>query len=171
MRDGYDVVLFYFMPTEGPSDEGLGWYAGKPKTALTQLSKTGQGIVLLHHAILAYSQWSVWDQVVGIQERSFGYYHDQTVRTDVANPEHPITDALKAWEMVDETYTMNDAGEGSEILLTTDHPKSMKTIAWTRQHKNARVFCYAAGHDNQAWLDPNFRRVLDRGIQWAAGRI
>jgi len=42
------------------------------------------------------------------------------------------------WEMIDETYTMADAGEGSEILLTTDHAKSMKTLGWMRQYKNAR---------------------------------
>ena len=171
VRDSYDVALFYFMPTEAPIDEGLPWYAGKPKTALEHLGKTGQGIVLLHHAILAYSQWPLWDEVVGIQERSFGYYMDQTVRTEIAVPAHPITKGLTAWEMVDETYTMNDAGEGSEILLAVDHPKSMRTIAWTRQYGNARVFCYGAGHDNQTWSDSNFRLVLVRGIEWAAGRI
>jgi len=171
VRDSYDVALFYFMPTEAPIDEGLPWYAGKPKTALEHLGETGQGIVLLHHAILAYSQWPVWDEVVGIQERSFGYYMDQTVRTEIAASVHPITKDLTAWEMVDETYTMNDAGEGSEILLAVDHPKSMRTIAWTRQYGNARVFCYGAGHDNQTWSDSNFRLVLVRGIEWAAGRI
>jgi len=35
--------------------------------------------------------------------------------------------------MIDETYTMNDAGEDSDILVTYDQEKSMKTIAWTRQ--------------------------------------
>jgi type 1 glutamine amidotransferase len=65
---------------------------------------------------------------------------------------------------------MNDAGEGSDVLLTTVHPESMKTIAWTRQYKNARVFCYQSGHDNQAYANPNFRKVVARGIHWLAGR-
>jgi type 1 glutamine amidotransferase len=46
----------------------------------------------------------------------------------------------------------------------------MKTIAWTRQYKNARVFCYQSGHDNQAYANPNFRKVVARGIHWLAGR-
>ena len=73
--------------------------------------------------------------------------------------------------MVDETYAMNDAGQGSDILLTTDHPKSMHTIAWTRQFKQARVFCLASGHDNRTYLDPSFRAVVARAIRWLAGRI
>ncbi len=66
---------------------------------------------------------------------------------------------------------MADAERDSNVLLTVAHPQSMKTIAWTRRYKNARVFCYVLGHDNQAWTDSNFRTVLTRGIQWAAGKL
>lgn len=65
---------------------------------------------------------------------------------------------------------MADAGEGSQVLLSTDHPKSMKTLAWARQYKKARVFCLESGHDNQAWANPHFREILRRGILWCAGR-
>ena len=73
--------------------------------------------------------------------------------------------------MIDETYTMADAAASSEILLTGEHPKSMKTIAWARQHSKSRVFCLQSGHDDQTWQNANFREVLQRGIQWVAQRI
>jgi len=171
VRDAYDAVLFYIMLMEGPADDGMPWYAGKPKSALEHLGETAQGIVILHHAILAYPKWSVWSEIVGINDRGFGYYADQTLRLDAADAEHPITRGLSGWQMVDETYTMSDAGAGSRILLTVDHPKSMKSIAWTRQHKKSRVFCFESGHDNQTWRDGNFKEVLRRGILWAAGAI
>ncbi|MBM3236391.1 ThuA domain-containing protein [Candidatus Poribacteria bacterium] len=171
VRDSYDAVLFYIMMMNTPVDEGLPWYAGKPRTALEHLGETEQGIWVLHHAILAYPQWPVWDEIVGIQGRSFGFHVGQTIKVEIANPEHPITQGLKSWEMVDETYTMNDAGADSEILLTVDHPKSMKTIAWARNYKNARVFCDESGHSDEAWSDSNFRKVVSRGIQWVARRI
>jgi hypothetical protein len=172
MRDSYDVALFYSMLTEGPHDEGQPGHSGKPKTALEHLGETTQGIVLLHHAILAYPDWPQWGQIVGIQNRELSaYYHDQMLRVEIANAHHPITEDLSAWEMVDEAYTMANAEGDSDILLTVDHPQSMKTIAWTRRYKNARVFCYVLGHDNHAWGDPNFRTVLTRGIQWAAGKL
>jgi uncharacterized protein len=171
VRDAYDVALFYIMLMDGPRDEGLGWYQGKPKSVLEHLGTTSQGIVVLHHALLAYPQWPTWSDVVGIAKRKFGYYMAQTVATQIVNAQHPITSGLKEWTMVDETYTMPDAeaGAGNDILLTYDHPQSSRTIAWTRTYRQSRVFCYQAGHDNVTWVEPNFRHVLKRGILWAAG--
>jgi len=73
--------------------------------------------------------------------------------------------------MIDETYAMADAGVGSEILLTTTHPKSMTTLAWTRTYKNARVFCLESGHDNETFVNPLFQTVLARGIRWTARKL
>ena len=173
VRDGYDVVVLYIMLTEGPGDEKekLPLYAGNRKAVLEHLGATNQGIVVLHHALLAYPNWPVWSELVGIANRKFWFYHDQHIQVKIANPGHPITQGLHDWEMTDETYTMANAGVGSDILLTLDHPKSMKTIGWTRQFKQARVFCLESGHDNQAWANANFREVLRRGIQWCARRI
>ena len=123
---------------------------------------------ILHHALLAYPQWQVWTDIMGIANRKFGYDHDQKLHVNVVHAEHPITNGLQSWDMIDETYSMADAGEGSKILLTTDHPKSMKTLGWARQYKKSRVFCCESGHDNQTWADPNFREVLRRGILWCA---
>jgi type 1 glutamine amidotransferase len=171
VRQAYDVVLFYIMLMDGPKDEGNPWYAGKPLTALSELGETKQGLFVLHHAILAYPQWQVWNEMVGINDRKFGYYVGEKIRVRVTNPKHPIVTGLKDWDMTDETYTMVDAGADSEILLSVDHPKSMKHIAWTRQYRQSRVFNFQSGHDNLTWVDPNFRKVLERGILWSAGAI
>jgi len=170
-RDAYDVVVFYIMLMDGPKDEGLPWYCGKPRTALEHLGATEQGILVLHHAILAYPQCGVWNDIVGINGRKFSFHIGQSIHVDVANTGHPITKDLQGWDMGDEIYTMNDASpaSGSEILLSVNHPKSMKHIAWTRQHGKSRVFNFQSGHDNTTWVDANFRQVLSRGIAWCAG--
>jgi type 1 glutamine amidotransferase len=166
VRDSYDALVFYFMPREGPTDEG------KPKSALEHLAETGQGLVILHHAILAYPDWPLWTELVGLEDtHTFDYYHDQKMNVCPTDVEHPITAGLSPWTIVDETYDMGDTGEGSEILLTTDHPKSMKTIGWTRAFGKSRVFCCELGHDHVAWQEPNFRTVLERGILWSAGKL
>jgi hypothetical protein len=170
VRDAYDAVVFHIMMMEGPTDEGHPWWGGKPKTALEHLGATPQGIVVLHHAILAYPQWPLWRELTGLANPLFGYHIGLTVTSQVANPSHPITNGLQDWTMVDETYTMDSAGAGNDVLITCDHPQSMKTIAWTRRYRQARVFCYQAGHDNRTWVDPNFREVLRRGICWTTGR-
>lgn len=169
VRRSYDVVLFYTMMNPTPVDEGLPWYAGRQLTALSELGETSQGILVLHHALLSYPQWPLWDELTGLTDRSFSFFHGQSVTSRIVAPTHPIVAGLADWTMVDETYTMADPGDGSELLLTYDHPQSMHAIAWTRTFRQARVFCYQAGHDNVTWVEPCFREVLARGIAWAAG--
>ncbi|MDE0230025.1 MAG: ThuA domain-containing protein [Spirochaetaceae bacterium] len=180
-RDSYDaVVLYFFVHPYSVGDAGRGepqdaeepwFFARKPRAAIEHLGDTQQGIVVLHHALLTYPDWSLLSQLVGIEDRSFAAHFDQHLRIDVADTRHPITEGIASWEMGDETYTMADAQEGSEILLTTAHAKSMRTIGWTREHKQARVFCFQSGHDNQTWQEPGFRQVLQRGIHWVSRRI
>ena len=171
VRDSYACVVFYIMLMEGPRDAGQPGYVGKPKAALEHLGETQQGILVLHHALLAYPQWPVWNEIVGIGDRSFGYHHGQSIQVETADRTHPITDGVSSWNMVDETYTMDDADADSEVVLTTRHPNSMKTLAWTRPHQKARVFCFQSGHDHETWQDSGFREILQRGIHWTARRI
>jgi 2-desacetyl-2-hydroxyethyl bacteriochlorophyllide A dehydrogenase len=168
-RQTYDVVVFYHMLMDGPPDKGA-WYQGAVRAALEELGTTGQGIVVLHHATLGYPQWKLWSDLVGIENRKFGYHQNQQFRVHVADAGHPITRGLQDWDMPDETYTMDEplAANGNTPLLTVEHPKSMKCIAWTRQFKQARVFCFASGHDGQTFSHPMFREVLGRGIRWVA---
>lgn len=168
VRDEYDVLLFYNMPLD-IADDGTG-DASKAKPVLEQLGTSGQGIFLLHHALVAYKDWSFWSDLVGIRDRHIDYFHDEVVSVRVVDPDHPITQGMAGWQMVDETYVMADPEE-SVPLLQVEHPRSMKTIAWTRHFRDSRVFCFQSGHDNQTYVDPNFRRVVLRGIQWCAGRI
>ena len=173
VREAYDVVLFYIMLKDGPSDEGRPGYAGKPHTALSQLGQTKQGIFLLHHAILAYPEWPVWQALTGIETpwADFDYAHDERLTFQVTDPNHPITENLQNWAMIDETYTMPDTDTDSQILLSVDHPRSMRHIAWTRQYRHSPVFCLQSGHDKQTWGNENFQQMVERGILWCAGRL
>ena len=170
-RDRYDVLVFYNMHREIPAAGAKG-YEARLRMALEQLGQTPQGIFLLHHAILAYIGWPLWSNLVGIPDRTLSsYHHGERLRVHIANGAHPITRGLEPWEMVDETYVMDEPQEGSDILLTVDHPRSMSSIAWTRTLGPARVFCFEAGHDNETYVNPSFRTVVSRGIQWCARRI
>lgn len=167
----YDVIVFYNFHQETPGNEKNWWEKGIKET-LEGLGSSEQGILLLHHAILAFPGWSLWSEIAGIEDRKLSRYDmNQIVKTYVTS-EHPITKGLSDWEMVDETYLMNSpSSEDCEILLTTDNPNSMRVLGWTRMYKKSRVFCYQSGHDNQAYSDPNFRKVIANAILWLAGRL
>ena len=57
------------------------------------------------------------------------------------------------------------------LLLTVEHPRSIRTIGWTRTFGNCRVFDFQPGHDPVAWNDRSFRAVLRRGILWCARKL
>ncbi|MDE0088017.1 MAG: ThuA domain-containing protein [Candidatus Poribacteria bacterium] len=157
----YDTVVFYNFHRPYPTEE-------QAKTILG-LTERGQGLVILHHAILAFPEWDKYSDMCGIHERTdFGYFPKQTLQVQVTDPTHPITEGIADWEMGDETYTMKSAGEDSTILLTVDHPNSMDVLGWAREYGNSRIFCLQSGHDNVTYSNPNFREVLLRWIQWCA---
>lgn len=171
-RDNYEVLVFYSMHRPIPSADG----SKQEQRILTSLERSGrtkQGILILHHAILAYPQWEYWSELVGMKDRSFGYHHGQYLHVDIAVGDHPVTRDISPWDMVDETYTMNDAeaSDGNRVLLTVDHEKSMKTIAWTREFNQARVLCFQSGHDNETFVNDGFRTFLARAILWLARRL
>ncbi len=157
----YDTVVFYNFHRPYPTDTQA--------RSILELTERGQGIVILHHAILAFPEWDAFSEMCGIDERAdFGYFPKQTFQVQIADSNHPITEGLTDWEMGDETYTMKSAGEDSTILLTTDHLDSMDVLGWSREYLNSRIFCLQSGHDNVTYSNPNFREVLQRGIQWCA---
>jgi type 1 glutamine amidotransferase len=162
-RNGYDVLLYFNMHREPPNETA--------KAALESLGESEHGLFFLHHGMLDFWEWPLWGDVVGVRHPgTFGYAIGETVHVQIADPEHPVTKGLSPWTMVDKVYELDDAHLGSHVLLTTDHPHSMRTLAWTRQHKRSRVFVTALGHDRLAYADRNFQTVLLKGIQWAAGR-
>ena len=59
-RDAYDAVLYYNMHRETPDDTGP-WFAGKPKSAIVRVLERGQGVTVLHHGLLAFPSWGLWD--------------------------------------------------------------------------------------------------------------
>ena len=166
----YDAVVFYNFHQETPSEDGPDW--GKAaKRVLERLGESEQGIVMLHHGIAAFREWPLWSDIGGMANRYFDWYPEATLRMDVAHPGHPVTRGLGSWVMVDEPYVIPEPGEGNEVLLVTDNPKSGRTIAWVRQYRKARVFCLQPGHDHRAYDNAGFREVLSRGILWVAGKL
>lgn len=166
---GYAAIVFYNYHQATPGEAG-GATGLQVRHALERLGEGPQGIVLLHHALVAFPQWEKWSELCGLRDRAFTTHRDQAFRVEIADPEHPITRGLSDWEMVDETYQIAGVGSQGRILLKTSHPKSMATLAWARTYQQARVFCYQSGHDRQAYDDPNVRAVLARGIAWVSGR-
>lgn len=167
----YDVLLFYDMPrTITPEN----------KNAFEQMLKRGKGVVFLHHALCRYQEgWSDFVRVAGgyyherkwtkdgVEMPASAYKHDVSFKVKVADKSHSITDGIADFDIIDETYARMDFLPGIEPLLISDEPTGSGYVAWTNQYEQSKIVSIALGHDEQAWQNPSFVRLLSQSIQWA----
>lgn len=165
--DTYDAAVFYHFHGNGFGVDLTDEFDQRSREAIPGWGDAGLGMVVLHHGIPAFPDVEAWSEVCGIEDRDVTPHFDQDVPIDVADAGHPITEGLDPWTMRDETYEMPEP-EG-RVLLSTDHPRSMDALAWTREYRASDVFCYQSGHGPPAFGTPEFRTVLGRGIRWVAG--
>lgn len=170
LRKDYDVVVIYDSVQELPEAQ---------RQNLKQFIESGKGLVVLHHAVIDYTDWEWWwrDVVGGLyvlkatpQMQASTYLHDVEL---VARPvgSHPIVKGLPQMRLFDETYKRVWIREGVEQLLTTDHPTSDTVIGWIGPCKTSKVVVLQPGHGRDSHASPWFRTLVQRAILWSAGRL
>jgi len=169
--DACDIVVTYDL-TQKITDE--------QKAALLAFLKRGGGFVGLHHSIASQQDWPDYGRIIGVR-----YFLKPTMREgreyprsrptvgvdmriQVADPKHPITEGLSDFDIQDEGYADYIVDPKVHVLLTTDNPKNDKNVAWTREEGKARVVFITFGHDNKAYTNPNYKRLVERAVLWAA---
>ncbi len=146
---------------------------------LAQLN-TGTGLVVVHHAIVAFPGWDEYRAIVGahyylaktningVEKPRSAFKHGMHFTIHVADPDHPVTRGVKDYEIHDEVYKWFDVYDDCHPLLTTDEPESNKIIGWSKTYGNARVVYMQSGHDHFAYENPNFQQILRQAIHWTA---
>jgi hypothetical protein len=153
----------------------------KQQANFLKLLDKGVGLVVLHHAIGAYTNWPLFARIAGfqyhpkpwqqngVQMARGGWKEGVQFKVHVADPNHPITRGLKDYDLLDETYCRFSVDPNVHALLTTDEPTSDKTIGWAKTYGSARVFFMQSGHGRTAYENPNYRTLVVRAIRWTAG--
>lgn len=167
----YDVVVRYDMVGKVPAEQ---------QQAFAELLKTGIGLVSLHHNVGAHRDWPEYTQIIGGQYvfkeaefdgKKYGkstYAHDQQMKITVVDKEHPITKGVGDFAIEDETYGGLYVSPRVHLLLKTDHPKNSPEIAWVTRYGKSPVAYLMLGHDGKAYVNPNYARLVNDAIRWAA---
>lgn len=170
----YDVIVLYNFAQR---------LSATQRANFLKLTDKGVGLVVLHHAIVAYPAWSEWAKIIGaryylkptvidgVQHARSIWKHGVDMNIHVHDPNHPVTKGLKDFTVNDETYGKWSYLEGNRLLLTTDHPLNNRQIAWARPYRKSRVVFFQLGHGPTVFSDANYRRVIARSIRYTAGRI
>ncbi|MCF8336154.1 MAG: ThuA domain-containing protein, partial [Bacteroidales bacterium] len=165
----YEAVVFYDMWQDITEDQ---------KEAFIDLTRKGVGLVFLHHSLVSYQQWEEFEKIVGGRyfEKSYvndpdkasAYKHDIEMEVSVMDPGHPITRDMNDFTITDEGYSDISILPSVKALLKVDHPHCADKVAWTNEYNNSRVVYLLFGHDNKAFQDKNYRRLLFNAIEWSA---
>jgi type 1 glutamine amidotransferase len=153
------------------SDQGL--------AQVRQYLERGGGLVLIHSA--TWTKPGPSDEVaelVGVG--GFELFRHGAVQLNVTTPEHPICAGLPETIILenDETYwPPTPISEGVTVLATSvenkanrgSTPRAAQPMFWCYELGEGRVFGCVPGHCAQTFDDPVFRKLLLRGIAWAAG--
>lgn len=169
----YAVIVFYNFRNN---------LSSKGQENLLALCNRGVGVVVLHHAIAGFPEWSMWPKIIGAQYfledteidgkvwKRCTYKHDVPLQVKIEKSKSTVTAGLKDFEIVDETYKGYRLESGNHILLTTNEVLSQKEIGWTRTFQKSRVCCIQPGHGKDAFENPHYRQLLGQAIHWAGGK-
>jgi type 1 glutamine amidotransferase len=162
----YDAVVLYDAPQNITDAE---------KARFLELFDKGIGVVVLHHAYLAYPMWPEFGRIAGGQYvytqgqldsglASSTYKGNVDIPVTIVGKDSPVTAGLGDFVLHDELYAnMHMIGEVTPLLKTGD-----ELLAWTRQEKNSRIVGVIVGHG--CYTDPNFDKFLAQSIRWVAKR-
>ena len=167
----YQAVLLYDMPNDIPESAQRDFLA---------MLDNGMGLVVLHHAVCSYRNWSEYMRIVGgryahtpwmkdsIEQPASTYTHDVEFHVKVGELEHPVTKGVEDFQITDEVYGNMEILQTVHPLLFTDEPLSSPLLCWVNRYANSRIVALTLGHDKLAWENPAFIRILSQAIRWTA---
>jgi type 1 glutamine amidotransferase len=167
---GFDVVAFVLTTGDVLDPE--------QEAALQRYVRGGGGFVGVHSATDTEHGWPWYGDLVGASFVFHPPVQDGIVR--VTDRHHPSTRFLpRGWPRTDEWYEFDRNPRRHALVLATvdersydggsmgsDHP-----IAWCHRFQGGRAWYTALGHPDESYGDPQFRRHLLKGLEWAAGAI
>jgi type 1 glutamine amidotransferase len=167
----FDVLVFYDMWQEVSEME---------KQAYIDLTKQGMPVLFLHHSLVSYQNWPVFEKIIGGKyiEKSpdipkaeqSAYKHDVWVDVEVVNPEHSITKGFSNFRLFDEVYGNYRVSPNVQALLKTDHPESMEIIGWENKYNESTIIYLQPGHDYHAFESDEYRKLILQTIHFLVNR-
>ncbi len=169
LRKRYDVLVLYDSVQEISEAE---------RQNLEDFLESGKGLVVLHHALVNYADWSWWcEEVVGARwlwkptatQAKTTWKHD-VVQKVYRVLDHPVTRGIERMDILDETYKGLWLSPRIRVLLRTDEASSDGPVAWIGPYEKSRVVVIQLGHGREAHLHPDYQKLVRNAILWAGGR-
>ena len=155
----YDLVLFY---------GSGGNFADEAQEKGLEEFVTGGGALAGVHATDAFKKSDAYWKMFGGR---FSGHGGGSFMVRIDDKKHPVTAPIDDFEIQDETYRNNYHPDFKlHSLGRIDRDKEQQSMIWAQDYGKGRVFNTTLGHGKAAFANPQFQRLVVRGLYWAAGR-
>jgi len=163
---GYDVIVFMIYTRRMPMPPE------QAKKNLMNFVKSGKGFFVQHLASSSFAKWEEFGKLCGRKWVMGTSGHGPRVPFEVkiTAKKHPITAGMDDFVVDDELYAKLQGTGEINVLATADSDWSKKTepLVFTLNYGKGRTVHNAFGHDRKALMTPNVRKIIVRGVEWAA---
>jgi uncharacterized protein len=174
----FDVLIFASTTGELDMDDS------QKADMLSFIHDDGKGFVGIHAALDTNYKWPEYGEMIGgwFDQHPWMTFNAPIITED---PNFPATRHLpaaftkydeiyqpKAWsrDKVNVLLSLDadklDYKAGADRVHRTDHDFA---VAWSKNYGKGRVFYSTLGHTEEAWQDPDIRKMYFEAIRWTLG--
>jgi type 1 glutamine amidotransferase len=174
--DYFDALVFVSTTGELDLDDS------QKKDILSFIKDDGKGFVGIHAALDTNYKWPEYAEMIGgwFDQHPWSTFNAPIINED---PNFPaVRHFPKAFVKYDEIYQTKEwSREKVNVLLSLDpaklnyaNPRVHRTdhdfaVAWSKMYGKGRVFYSSFGHTQEAWVDPEIRKMYFEAIKWVLG--
>lgn len=175
--DYFDALVF--MSTTGELDLD----DSQKKDMMSFIKDEGKGFVGIHAALDTNYKWPEYGEMIGgwFDQHPWGTFNAPIINEDSSFP--AVRHFPHAFVKYDEIYQPKEwSRDKVHVLLSLDaaklnyenNPRIHRTdhdfaVAWDKMYGKGRVFYSTLGHTEEAWSDPDIRKMYFEAIKWALG--
>ena len=153
--DGYDLVIGY---TQG------GELTPEQEKGLCGFVENGGGFVGIHCASDSWVKNEAYMEMVGSHFAGHGPVTEFAVT--ISEPDHEVTRRVQDFRITDEFYILEKKTETFDVLATGTWHFETHPMAYVHTYGEGRVFYTALGHDERAFTNPSFQKLMYRAVRW-----
>ena len=175
--DYFDAIVFVSTTGELDLDDT------QKADMMSCIKDDGKGFVGVHAALDTNYKWPEYGEMIGgwFDQHPWSTFNAPIVNEDPTFP--AVRHFPKAFIKYDEIYQPKEwSREKVNVLLSLDasklnyanNPRVHRTdhdfaVAWDKMYGKGRVFYSTLGHTEEAWSDPDIRKMYFEAIKWVLG--
>jgi len=175
--DYFDALVFVSTTGELDLDDG------QKKDMMAFIKDDGKGFVGVHAALDTNYKWPEYGEMIGgwFDEHPWFTFNAPIINED---PNFPaVRHFPKEFVKYDEIYQPKEWSRDKVNVLLSLDPSKLNyannarihrtdhdfAVAWSKMYGKGRVFYSTLGHTEEAWTDPDIRKMYFEAIKWVLG--